>query len=309
MGTRRAIAFAFFLGVSGFGLSLGAKDHPLIKPYAGSGPPSREFFEFDESTIPLGPTTKDGILTKSQRLEGKITKLNYANPAGRSTLEIFRNYETALKQGGFEMLYACIAQPPTAGPDSCGPGTATVPGWFGNRGWPYSSPLKPRYLAARLSRSEGDVWVALEVRPANTLILLVETKAMETRMVTVNAAALAGDITRVGHVAVYGIYFDTGKADIKPESEPVLQQIAKLVKENAALKLHVVGHTDNVGALAMNLDLSRRRAASVVQALTTKFGIAAARLHAEGVGPLGPVATNKSEEGRAKNRRVELVEQ
>jgi len=296
---KQIVVCSFFVIFLGAGAILRAKDHPLIKPYPGSTGGIEEELQFDEATIPLGPA-KDGKLTKSQRLEGKITKLYYGNPQARSVLELYRNYETAVKQGGFEMLFTC-------GPDDCGPQqNVRFPGWVRGNTWPYG---RSRHLTARLSRPEGDAWVALEVSPGSTNILVVEVKPMETGMVTVNAAALAGDITRTGHVAVYGIYFDTGKADIKPESDPVLAEISKLLKENAALKLHVVGHTDNVGALAMNMDLSKRRAAAVMQALTTKHGIAAARLNADGAGPLAPVASNKSEEGRAKNRRVELVEQ
>lgn len=126
---------------------------------------------------------------------------------------------------------------------------------------------------------------------------------------TVNADALAKEITRTGHVAIYGIYFDTGKADVKPESEPTLKEIAKLLQQNPELKLYVVGHTDNVGTLTSNMDLSLRRAESVVKTLISKYGIDTKRLHPVGVGPLSPVASNKTEEDHAKNRRVELVEQ
>ncbi|MFZ1615620.1 MAG: OmpA family protein, partial [Holophaga sp.] len=107
----------------------------------------------------------------------------------------------------------------------------------------------------------------------------------------------------------YGITFDTGKADIKPSSEPALTEIAKLLKGQPALKLHVVGHTDNVAGLDLNLKLSKARAEAVVQALTTKHGIASNRLIPHGVGPVAPVASNDAEAGRAKNRRVELVKQ
>jgi len=137
----------------------------------------------------------------------------------------------------------------------------------------------------------------------------MEVKPMESGLVTVNAESLAGDITRMGHASVYGIYFDTGKAEVKPESDATLKEIAKLLQQDGALKLYVVGHTDSVGQLASNMDLSHRRADAVVNVLSTKYSIAAARLSAQGVGPLTPVATNDSEEGRAKNRRVELVKQ
>ncbi len=110
-------------------------------------------------------------------------------------------------------------------------------------------------------------------------------------------------------MALYGIYFDTDKAELKPESEPTLVEISKLLKADAKLKLFVVGHTDNVGTFDHNLKLSQASAAAVVAALTKKHGVAAARLTPFGAGPTSPVASNAAEAGRAKNRRVELVAQ
>jgi outer membrane protein OmpA-like peptidoglycan-associated protein len=132
---------------------------------------------------------------------------------------------------------------------------------------------------------------------------------MESDLVQADAKALGDGIAAEGHSAVYGVYFDTAKADIKPESAAALAEIAKLLKGQPSLKVLVVGHTDNVGQLAANMDLSRRRADAVVKALATQFGIDPARLSAQGAGSLAPVASNRTEEGRAKNRRVELVEQ
>jgi len=116
------------------------------------------------------------------------------------------------------------------------------------------------------------------------------------------------DINTTGHAAVYGIYFDTDKAHIKPESEPTLEEITKLLRKDERLKLYLVGHTDSTGEFAHNIKLSEARANAVMNALVSKQGIPAARLKAYGVGPLAPVASNRSEDGRAQNRRVELVE-
>jgi outer membrane protein OmpA-like peptidoglycan-associated protein len=118
---------------------------------------------------------------------------------------------------------------------------------------------------------------------------------------------MAKSIDADGRVALYGIYFDTGKADIKPESKASLDQISELLKQRPNLKLHVVGHTDNVGAVESNMVLSKRRAESVVAALSTTYNINRTRLTGNGVASLAPVKTNSTEEGRAKNRRVELV--
>ena len=122
-----------------------------------------------------------------------------------------------------------------------------------------------------------------------------------------DAAGMATGLGANGSVALYGLTFDTAKSDLKPESEPTLGEMAKLLKNNSTLKVYIVGHTDMVGDAAANIKLSQARAQSVINALVAR-GIAASRLTPFGAGPYAPVASNKTEEGRAKNRRVELVE-
>jgi OmpA-OmpF porin, OOP family len=128
-------------------------------------------------------------------------------------------------------------------------------------------------------------------------------------VVATTAEALSSGLATSGHIVVNGILFDTGKAEVKPESAPALQEVVKLLKQDARLKVYVVGHTDNVGTLAANMELSRQRAAAVVQTLATQYGVAAGRLQAYGDGPYAPLASNDSDDGRALNRRVELVKQ
>jgi len=279
----------------------GSKDHPLISRYPGSFIKEYLQKDFDEFNLPLGKLTK-GKFEKTQHLGGKVTRILYQAPAGRSVTEVFRNYEGALKQAGFETLFTCTKE-------ECGFGPVTL---YGGKIENWSLTYEPRYLSAKLVRPRGDVYVSLYAGASGwqwETLYIVEMKPMEAGLVTVDAAALAGDISRTGHAAVYGIYFDTGKADVKPESDAALAEITKLLEKDPQLKLHVVGHTDAVGALPGNMDLSKRRADAVVKLLTTKYKIAAARLDSHGVGPLAPVASNESEDGRAKNRRVELVKQ
>jgi OOP family OmpA-OmpF porin len=281
----------------------GSKDHPLISRYPGSTIQEYTQKEFDEYTLPLTGVA-GGKYEKTQHLEGKVTGIYYLTQGNRSALEIFRNYSMALKNAGFQTLFTCAKTCGDVPPDHAFP----LDDAFGN----YSD--APYYLAAKLPRPEGDAYVALWVYDqagygVKSYLAVVESKPMETGLVTVNAASLAGDISRTGHASVYGILFETGKADVKPESDATLKEIAKLLQQNAALKLYVVGHTDNQGTLDMNMDLSRRRAQAVMVALTTKYGAPAARLAAFGDGPYAPVASNDAEEGRAKNRRVELVKQ
>jgi OmpA-OmpF porin, OOP family len=279
----------------------GSKDHPLISRYPASTINEYRQKAFDEYELPLSSVV-EGKYEKTQHVEGKVTAIYYTTPEGRSALEIYRNYASALKNGGFQTLFACDK---TCG-DGPPSGAFPLDDAFGN----FSV---ARYLAAKLSRDAGDVYVALWVYDSSfdikTFLAVVEVKPMESGLVTVNAASLASDITRTGHASVYGIYFDTGKADVKPESDATLKEIAKLLQQDPKLKLYVVGHTDNVGTLASNMDLSKRRGDAVVAALSTKYSVAAARLSAEGDGPTAPVASNDSEDGRAKNRRVELVKQ
>ena len=287
----------------------GSKDHPLISRYPGSYITHYLAKEFDEFTLPLGKLTDDKF-TKSQHLEGKITRIVYVAPAGRSVLEVFRNYQGALKKAGFETLFTC-------GPQECyGSGGSTGRVYGSGENDSYWGPDHGiHYVSAKLARSEGDVYVSLLIDDqggdfrANTEIYIIEVKPMQSDLITVDAASLANDINRTGHVSVYGIYFDTGKADIKPESDATLKEIANLLQGDRMLKLYVVGHTDNQGALDINMDLSRRRADAVLAALTTKYAVSAGRLRAYGSGPYAPVASNDREDGRAKNRRVELVKQ
>ena len=139
-------------------------------------------------------------------------------------------------------------------------------------------------------------------------IHLIEKQAMKQDVVA-DASAMDKSIKESGKATLYGIYFDTGKADVKPESQAALKEIAKLLKDDANLKLYVVGHTDNSGTLEVNMKLSQDRAVAVVNALVSKYDIGASRLKACGDGPTAPVASNDTEEGRALNRRVELVKQ
>jgi outer membrane protein OmpA-like peptidoglycan-associated protein len=136
---------------------------------------------------------------------------------------------------------------------------------------------------------------------------IIEKQVMQQE-VTLDAAGMANSIADTGSVAIYGINFDTASSVLKQDSEPAIDEIAKLLTDNPALKVYIVGHTDMVGDAASNMKLSLARAQSVINALVSKHGIIASRLIAFGNGPYAPIASNKTDEGRAKNRRVELVE-
>src|SRR5438105_373448 len=156
---------------------------------------------------------------------------------------------------------------------------------------------------SQITAHKGKTWYMLDNRGSYYDQTIVTEKAMEQE---ITASDLNDEINKSGHVAVYGIHFDTGKATIQPDSEAVLQQIVQLLQQNPTLKLRVEGHTDNQGPAPANQTLSEKRAQAVVAWLTA-HGVNSSRLVAKGFGASKPVSANNTEEGRAKNRRVELA--
>lgn len=299
----------------------GSHDSPLVSRYAGSWIIGYRHLRYGALDLPL-TRSQHAALVKKRRVEGELTRILYVNPPGRSALEVFRNYQRALRQGGFKSLFQC------EGKAGCG-------ALFHQAIYPQAQQLTDSqqtefafsgvadeyFLGARLSdAAHGGAYVSLYVatdeneggvyRGPNrvmTLLQIVQTRPMQTGRVTVDASALAHALDRSGHVALYGVYFDTDSARLKPASRAQLREMARFLKAHPHTNVYIVGHTDDRGALDHNLDLSRRRARAVVQALESRYHIAASRLDARGVGPLAPVAANTTDAGRARNRRVELV--
>jgi OmpA-OmpF porin, OOP family len=275
-----------------------SQDHPIISRYPGQTIHRFDVKEFDTYKLVLS-VNRTGAPEKVDQLEGKITRITYKNPAGRSTTEIFRNFEDALKAAGAQIFFSC------SGRDCGTPIRWTPVNGIRNMG----GLIDNRYVAARVRKGGAETFISVFVGGQSTQCDVIEPKPVETGLVSVNASAMAAGIDAEGHIALYSILFDTGKATLKPESRSAIDEIAKLLRNRPSLRLLVVGHTDSTGGLETNLRLSRDRAAAVMQALVSDHNIAAARLSAHGVGPLSPVASNASEEGRAQNRRVELVAQ
>jgi outer membrane protein OmpA-like peptidoglycan-associated protein len=300
----------------------GSEDHPMVTRYEGSFIDGYEIREFDEFLLPLGPAVWNDagdqkIPEHSAALEGLITRILYRGPDERSSLEILRNYQSALEGAGFEILFTC-------GSD-CGNNFAAL--LYGpmamkimntdTSGSAFDLPQDVRFLAARLQDEKRTVHVAvmtafdngfgaLSKRPV-TLLQIIESKNMDTDMVKVDAEAIGKGIDSTGHMAIYGVEFDTDSATIKPASAAVLGEIASLLNSRPALNLMVIGHTDNQGAFEYNLNLSSARANSVARYLVEQHGIDQGRLRSGGVGYQAPVASNDTPDGRARNRRVELV--
>jgi len=255
----------------------GCKDHPLFTRMPEYYIDSCQQKEFDAHEF-IDPITKQKV-----SIEGRLFSAYYyikkEYKGKKSTIQVARNHTNAIEKiGGVFYLK-----------NTDGSGDTYM----------------------KVAKDGKEIWASIEQDNwgGNTYYLYIVEKAAMKQQVTADAKFMADGISSTGHVAVYGIYFDFNKSDVKAESEPALQEIIKLLSGNPSLKVFIVGHTDNVGGVDFNMKLSQARADAVVKVLTTKYKINPQRLKAYGVGQLAPVAPNKTEEGRAKNRRVELVEQ
>jgi OOP family OmpA-OmpF porin len=215
------------------------------------------------------PRTK---MERNHQVEGEFELTVYRCPSTKSPLELGRNTEAALRNAGFNILYT----------DVYGAGARF-------------------YMTAQ----KGQQWVHLNAVSDAYELTAVKQKQME-QLMTADADGWAEQVNQTGRVSVYGINFDTGKATIRADSEPALNEVAKMLEANPSWAMLVAGHTDNVGAKPMNLTLSRQRAESVIAWLAGR-GIDKTRLVPAGFGDTRPLADNSDDEGRQKNRRVDFV--
>ena len=254
--------------------SEGSNDPPIFSRMPGFHIYRSEEIDFDRYEFQVGPDQKEAV-------EGRhFLAVYYADDGTRipSALQIVRNYVNAATAIGGQKMYD-----------------------FEDGG--------QLYVILKVVHKDAEAWAEVQAGGNGIYVVHLVEKQLMNQAVVANAESLAGSIRETGKAAVYGIYFDSGKTEVKPESEPALKEIAGLIRSDPNLKLYVVGHTDNVGAFDYNLKLSKDRAVAVVNALVEKYDIPASLLKPYGDGPTAPVASNATDEGRAKNRRVELVAQ
>lgn len=297
----------------------GCTDHPVITRYPGAQLAWCEEQNHVDYAIARGPVTGYKNIDAWTEVKGKRTRLYYTISGTVSLRDLYLNYQSALKRAGITILaegqqdkstspevgsrtmigihYARNDFPPSVGIDLL-KGSATSAGSF--------------YIAASMKHSNVPAHVVVSGSQYTSevkvmMVDIIEEVGIDTDKVKVDAEWMKQQIEAYDKVAINDILFDTDKATVQAASLPIIGEIARLLNLMPELKVFVVGHTDMTGSLEHNTDLSKRRAAEVTRLLIADHGVSAARLDAHGVGPLVPVATNKTEEGRQLNRRVELV--
>ena len=254
----------------------GCKDSKLLTRMPGCFIQSCDNKDFDQLVIRTGLPKEPDDAVKT--LEGVVENLAYECSGKTSSLQVLRNSAAAMQKAGF------------------------LPVFNGKDENSYQT----------LTMRKGDQWVQVTANPGgdNNSITFYTFKAVAVSLMKqdmeATADAIASELQSSGHMALYGIQFATNSAAIAPDSDKVLGEIATLLKNQPDWKITVEGHTDNVGAKAANKALSQRRAESVV-AWLGDHAVDRSRLAAAGLGDTKPVQDNTTEEGRAKNRRVELV--
>lgn len=300
----------------------GAIEHPMIKRYPGQLIAWQHIENYQPYKVAIGPVTGYRAISDWIETEGRVTRTFYKYEGeDRTFSEVYKNYLDALSAENFEIL----GQGMSADRKGVAIGSrqwmevtfaanpATKPGAVGTMFSGTSSSGGAGAIVARKERAAGTAYVVVYVEQhsknyVGTLIDIVEVEAAETGLVVVDAEAMGADIDEYGRVVLDGIVFDFDKATLKPESKAALDAIAEYLNANPDKQFYVVGHTDSKGTYAYNSKLSADRARTVADALKKDYGIAPDVLDPYGVGPLVPVFSNTSEDGREKNRRVELVE-
>lgn len=280
----------------------GSSDHPLVGRFEGAVINAYDFRDFDEYDFAREPITVSDP-DNLEAIEGMVTRIAYTLDGDQSLAEVARNYQLGLTGKGFDIVFECKTGECGGGNFSYGIETFPLPKMV-------VDPFNFRYLGAKLSGEGSNAYAAIVIsedthKKVRIQVTVVEVDKLAFKMV--DAKAMQAAFAEKGSIALYGIYFDTDKADIRPESAPTLEEMARFLTMSPDLSVVIVGHTDNEGAMDYNLELSHRRAQAVADTLVASHGIAKDRLTAAGAGFLAPVAPNDSADGRAKNRRVEMI--
>jgi len=312
---RSLLPFIVILLIIGILSTADARDdNGIISLYSGSELIFDDQIGFEEMPVVLNDSTV-------RVMAGVLRRQWCQAPEGRSPLEVIRNYERAIMERGGDVLYI------TREPGSIEIDDVSLPDYFktnrqerglASRVFSYTHfpGEMSEYLTGRITTPDSDVYLIIAsgrghsaARQADITfyeIVTLEMEPMELGMVTMDA--MKEGLAERGRIAVYNIYFDTGQSTVKQESSEALEVIAEFLDQHPQERYLVVGHTDNVGGYDMNVNLSKARANAVVDKLVNEYNVNPDQLKPVGVGPASPVLSNTTEEGKARNRRVEIVE-
>ena len=298
-----------------------AEDHELLTRYPGSKIIYYFQKDYNELKFAIQPAKPEKEPQKWLEVAGHQTSIVYEIPLGKSTVEVMKNYQDAFKANNAEILFQCKG-------GECDGTTAWYSAKFFEKVYSKDNRqsngeishyynfgtyhVAQRYMVGKITTSDKIYYVEIGMtptydgKPVKVCVEVIEQEAMQSGLIALNADVIKDKLEKEGKLILDGILFDTGKTDLKPSSFSVIEMVGEYLNKSPKVRIYIVGHTDDLGNFGNNTLLSEGRAIRVSQALQN-FGDFEARVTPIGVGPVSPVATNETDEGRTKNRRVEIV--
>jgi len=297
------------------------KDHPALSRYKGAEIIAYQQQDYAPYVLALGNQEELDEEFRGTRwyfsdyidLEGRLTRIQYRVSVEEGIFKVFKNYENGLKNAGYQILFTTSEK------------ESSYPFWNEDvyhresginalRGEKFEKPFGRsgfRFITAKGVYEGNNIYFSIFINNYGDYIYItqdvIEVNPMESGLVS--AKKIEDNIEMSGFVSIYGVHFDTGKWNIKEDSKPALKEMASFLIDHQENKYFIVGHTDNTGDFSSNMTLSEKRAEAVMNTLINDYGIKAQQLKAYGVSSLSPVTSNSTDEGKARNRRVEIVEQ
>lgn len=278
--------------------------------YPGATLEQEAVANFDSADFYTGPMSSKFEAGKTTTVVGTVRSALYVATPGRSVFEVFRAYERSAEKALYELKYACSMV------DECG---GVMPYLYlkaGYSGMPNTQNFSYAVYETNTATGARETIALLvlsrqssspELSSPYVFILSATTDAIENELEILSADEIELAVSKFGSASIYGLAFATDEAMLLPSSRAALEQLAAYLSSNEEQTVLLVGHTDSQGSLEYNQDLSRRRANSVRADLISEYQISGNRLRAYGIGYLAPKATNGTVQGRALNRRVEIV--
>ena len=296
----------------------GSQDNPLISRFTGSVIQFEKTVKWDTYILPYSKIISVGgtkTWEKKLKLQGEINRIQYLTDKSNNSALVYMNYLTALKKANWEILFS------GSGDNELGNESYEWQFYmFGNEGFDLEDKIGSKYnfrggdyayIAAKTEDNDTTFYASIYIIEQENATMInqdiIKVKNPDVGLVT--AKLMTEKIDKKGHIALDGLFFDTGKTSLIDKSIPALKNIAEYLNRNQDKKFLIIGHTDNVGDIQTNITLSENRAKAVMNELITKYGVNKEQLKAYGIANFSPMISNKTEDGRAKNRRVEIVEQ